>query len=282
MKGQGQPWEEQQANRLAELGSHLEQTRQLQGLSLEQISSQTHIPVRHLKSIEQGNLADLPEGVYIQSFIRHYGNRLGLDGAALATQFPASPDFSFGTVSWHKYRLGQLRPIHLYGLYVLVVIGAVSGLSYLMSRSNSAQLTEQSLNASQPITTPSASTPMSNPTTTSANRPAPSASPRSPQKAVKISLNLVGQSWIRVTTDGKTQFEGVLPQGTQRTWVADKKIVLRAGNAGGVLVSQNQSKAKPMGAPGAVEEATYGADRQTRDRTSGSAGENMATTTSNP
>lgn len=282
MKGQGQPWEEQQANRLAELGSHLEQTRQLQGLSLEQISRQTHIPVRHLKSIEQGKLADLPEGIYIQSFIRHYGNKLGLDGAALATQFPASPDFNFGAGSWHKYRLEQLRPIHLYGLYVLLVIGAVSGLSYLMSRSNSAQLTEQSINDRQSITTTSAPTPLSNPTPTSASSPAPLASPQSPQKGVKISLNLVGQSWIRVNTDGKTEFEGVLPQGTQRTWVADKQIVLRAGNAGGIFVSQNQGKAKLMGAPGAVEESIYGVDKQTRDRTSGSAGENMATTTPNP
>jgi len=279
MKRQGQPWQEYQANRLAEVGCHLEQTRQLKGLSLEQVSSQTHIPVRHLKSIEQGKLADLPESVYIQSFIRHYGNVLGLDGVALATEFPAPSDFNLGASPYHRrYWLWQLRPIHLYGLYVLLVIGAVSSLSYLIRRSYPAQITRQPINVSQPTIPTTAPTPIPGSIATGASNPAPSASPKLPQKAVNISLKLVGQSWIRVTADGKTQFEGVLPQGTQRTWIADKQIVLRAGNAGGVLVNQNQGKAKPLGDPGAVEEVTYGVDKQNSDQTSGSARESVVTT----
>jgi cytoskeletal protein RodZ len=273
MKGQGQPWDDEQAKWLAELGRHLGQARQQSGLSLEQISSQTHIPVRQLRAIEQGDMAGLPEGVYIQSFIRQYGNALGLDGSALAQQFPALPNLNFGKTSWRTHLKGQLRPIHLYGFYVLLVLAAVSGLSYFMSRSTTVRVAGQPINTNQALTP----TPTKSPTMVSAS---PSPSPQPPEKAVKVSLTLVGQSWIRVTTDGKTQFEGVLPQGTQRTWMADNQIILRSGNAGGILVSLNESKPKPMGAAGAVEEAIYGASSQPNDQDSSEA--DLAATTSNP
>ncbi len=68
------------------------------------------------------------------------------------------------------------------------------------------------------------------------------------------------ESWIRVIADGKQLFEGLLPQGTQRTWVANERLTMRVGNAGGVLVSHNQEEAKPLGQLGQVEEITFGAN----------------------
>jgi hypothetical protein len=79
-------------------------------------------------------------------------------------------------------------------------------------------------------------------------------------KPVQVGVTLKSQSWIRVVADGKTEFEGVLPEGTQRTWVADKTLIVRAGNAGGVLVEFNDQTAKQMGAPGEVQEVTFAAN----------------------
>jgi cytoskeletal protein RodZ len=73
-------------------------------------------------------------------------------------------------------------------------------------------------------------------------------------------VKLTDQSWVRVVADGKTEFEGMLPEGTQRIWAADKEVTVRAGNAGGVLVSLNEGQAKPMGEPGTVEEVTFGSN----------------------
>jgi cytoskeletal protein RodZ len=78
-------------------------------------------------------------------------------------------------------------------------------------------------------------------------------------KPVQVGVTLKAQSWIRIVADGKTEFEGVLPEGTQRTWVADKTLIVRAGNAGGVLVEFNNESAKQMGAPGEVQELTFAA-----------------------
>ena len=67
---------------------------------------------------------------------------------------------------------------------------------------------------------------------------------------------MTSQSWVRIVVDGKTEFEGVLSEGTKRAWEANKQLVLRAGNAGGIMVSLNDGTAKRLGEPGAVEEVT--------------------------
>lgn len=67
------------------------------------------------------------------------------------------------------------------------------------------------------------------------------------------------QSWIRVVADGKTQFEGVLPAGTQRIWIA-QQLTVRASNAGAVLITFNQEETEQMGALGEVQEITFAAN----------------------
>jgi hypothetical protein len=71
-------------------------------------------------------------------------------------------------------------------------------------------------------------------------------------------MKLVDSSWVRVTIDGKPEFEDVLAEGTQKTWQANEQIVVRAGNAGGVMISEGNGPLKPLGIPGSVEEKEYG------------------------
>ncbi len=77
-------------------------------------------------------------------------------------------------------------------------------------------------------------------------------SPKS--KEVQVGLTVQEKSWVRIVADGKIAYEGELPQGTQRTWKAQAELKIRAGNAGGVLLSINHEKAKQMGESGQVEE----------------------------
>ncbi|MEB3291831.1 MAG: helix-turn-helix domain-containing protein, partial [Synechococcales bacterium] len=72
-----------QAEKLTELGVRLCEGRKLLGMSLDEVASKTHIQQRLLRAIETGNLDDLPEPVYIQSFIRQYANAIGLNGVHL-------------------------------------------------------------------------------------------------------------------------------------------------------------------------------------------------------
>lgn len=255
-----------QVETLAELGERLRQFRQKQGLSLEYVAGTTMIPVRLLTAIEEGDLSRLPEPIYIQGFIRRYADAIGMDGLEFASAFPTQATHRVVRHSWRGAVGAQLRPLHLYLIYMILVIGAVSGLSYLLNRS-----TPQTVqyNLSQNLNPPSAPSPIVVPksrTTSSAQAgavivnqlPQAAVSPQDSNKPIRVGLTLTDQSWVRVVADGKMEFEGVLPQGTQRIWSANQELTVRAGNAGGVIVTLNENNPKPMGVPGAVEEMTFG------------------------
>lgn len=247
--------EEQRASSLADLGSTLRLKRQEKQLSLAQIENQTRIRSRFLRAIEAGKLDELPEPVYIQSFIQKYASVLGLDGKDFASSFPVSdrkPSPSPETISLPP---AQLRTPHLYVLYILMIVGSVTFLSQILSREDF-QLTQ--LQKQPPIVAakPNLSQPAQKvkPVNTTNNTASKT------NKPVQVGMTLKAKSWMRVEADGKKQFEGELPQGTQRTWVANEQLKLRVGNAGGVLVTHNQESAKPLGQVGQVQEVTFGTD----------------------
>jgi cytoskeletal protein RodZ len=255
--------QQQQIEKLKELGSRLRQVREEQSLSLEEVGDKTRIQVRLLKAIEEGRREILPEPVYIQGFIKRYADALGLDGVEYSDTFPSGPVFQLIKPTWRYYLpSAQLRPIHLYLIYVFLVIGAVNGLSYVVNR----PALEVGKGGTQERS-PSESLAKANAANTDSQEklgpftPAVFSSNTSQTgKPVRVGVTVKTPSWIRVVVDGKTQFEGTLPQGTQRTWVAEETLIVKAGNAGGILVAFNDEKAKKLGAPGKVREVTFAAN----------------------
>ena len=243
-----------QQEQLLSIGSLLKQARSQRGLTLEAIEKLTLIRQTLLSALEQGKLSDLPEPIYIRALLRRYGNALGLDGEAIASQFFTRPVVNPPRASWKDSPAAQLRPLHLYGAYVLLIMGAVSALSGLLQR-NAPDMT------AQPILDPQAIEQLMPKQTAAAKPEAPVAEKPKPQsKPVEVNLVLTGQSWVRVIADGSTEFEAILEQGETRSWAADKSMTIRVGNAGGVMYSFNQSEAAPMGELGMPEEKTFAPD----------------------
>ena len=60
--------------------------REAKGLSLDDVASQTRIPIRHLQNIEREEWDALPAPTYAVGFARNYANAVGLDGAAIAVE----------------------------------------------------------------------------------------------------------------------------------------------------------------------------------------------------
>jgi cytoskeletal protein RodZ len=241
--------EQQRSAKLAEMGAQLGASRQERGLSLEEMVVMTRIPRRLLQAIEEGNLNDLPEPIYIQGLVRQFADSLGFPGAEFASNFPiGSQEMNLPLTSKTK-SIGQLRPIHLYLLYIFLIIGSVSSLSQVLNNAalkannsdSKPQLEQETVLKEKPNLTEAK--PVSN-TPSSAQDHQP----------VQIGVTLKASSWIRVVADGKTEFEGTLPQGTRRTWKAQQQLTVKTDNAGGVLMSVNQQEAKQMGAVGEEEE----------------------------
>ena len=274
-------FEQDPTQRLVEIGAHLKEMRRQHAMSLEEISASTMIPTRLLNAIEEGNMDKLPEPVYTKGFIRRFADALGLNGENLAESFPIHsahplPSYQSGA---GKLKAG-LRPIHLYILYVLMIIAAGAGLSYVNRQA------AQTLGGATPTPNPSQVqgqvqpvTPASSPTATGqtaavTSKPAsaakPTKAPKSPTATaptttsaaastptaaapVRVDLTLKQDAWVEIVVDGKTSYEGILAAKTNKTVTAKQKIVIHSGNAGGVMVSANKKPAKVMGEVGSLK-----------------------------
>ncbi len=243
--------EQQQAEKLAELGDRLRASREKRASSLEEMVVLTKIPRRLLQAMEEGKLDDLPEPVYVQGLIRQFADALGFNGVEFASSFPLGSQ-PVSVPPTEKYQsIGLLRPLHLYLLYIFVIVCSVSSLSQVLNnnavsdsnqdspRDTVFKPAENNLN-SQALT-------KINPINNNLNR-------TNNDQSVHIGVTLKASSWIRVVADGKIEFEGVLPEGSQRTWKAQEQLTVKTDNAGSVLMSVNQQQAQRMGEPGKERE----------------------------
>jgi cytoskeletal protein RodZ len=256
----------EKTEKLDEIGSFLRETRQQIGVSLETISQKTRIPLRLLRAIEEANIADLPEDVYIRAFIKQIADYLGLNGDELSSRFPLhnnlAPRKRYFAISLPSF---QLRPFHLYFLYILLVMVSVRAIAHIVQPTNNLQVIRIETD-SQPTTTtspsPTETVNQTQPPTTAPNPTPPAQPPAEKPQSVSVEIKIEDKSWLRVVVDGKTEFEGIVTKGTQKTWVANQQLTIRAGNAGGVLVSYNEQEAKQLGKLGQVEEVTYTANKK--------------------
>ncbi|MGB7407698.1 MAG: RodZ domain-containing protein [Pontixanthobacter sp.] len=70
-------------------GTRLRTAREQAGTTIEQVASETRIPVRHLEVIESGQFEELPARTYAIGFSRTYARVVGLDEREIADQVRA-------------------------------------------------------------------------------------------------------------------------------------------------------------------------------------------------
>lgn len=61
------------------IGQQLQQIRESQGLTLEELSQKTRIKIHYLKALEEGNVEALPSQTHLRGFLRLYAATLGAD-----------------------------------------------------------------------------------------------------------------------------------------------------------------------------------------------------------
>jgi cytoskeletal protein RodZ len=279
-----------QVEQLKAISADLRQQRQQAQVSLEEVAIKTYIPLRILQALEAANAEQLPEPVFVQGFIRRYGDLIGLDGTAIAKTFSTETDL-FKAVAPTPLRtepqpqppLGKPTPPKIsradssarptspqsrpqtglqgkpassqtsvyYALAGILGLGVVAGAVYLALPSLLANLHLQPLNSAI------APSPTSQPTPPKA-APKPktqkTAPPPATGKTVQAAVSLTDECWLSVVVDGTSVFEGVLSKGEKRTWQAKQELTLTAGNAGALTVAFNDRKASVFGAPGQVKE----------------------------
>ena len=70
-----------------EIGATLREARERRGLTLADAEQVTRIRARYLAALEDERFGDLPGEAYARSFLREYGEFLGLEGEQLAAEY---------------------------------------------------------------------------------------------------------------------------------------------------------------------------------------------------
>ncbi|MEH2194560.1 MAG: helix-turn-helix domain-containing protein [Nostoc sp.] len=122
-----------QVEQLKQITTHLRQVRQEKSIRIEEIAALTLIRAGVLQALEEERFEELPEPVFLQGFIRRYGDALGLDGNALSHTLISNV---VRQDSKNDYKNSDNKPntyIPLVLTYIFLLVGASAGLLHILN-----------------------------------------------------------------------------------------------------------------------------------------------------
>lgn len=253
------------------LGEMLRAARQDMGVSLAEVEQATKIRRKFLVALEEEDFSSLPETVYVMGFLREYARYLRLDPDLAAKVFKEQSgrrDLAGVQPETRIVREATRRgAISLGGISALLILAGlvvlgVYGYQYYLRIQNAVQPPTVALASATALRAVPA------PTMAAALVVAPSPSPVPSPTAtaatgVAVELRIVsGPCWIRaiaddvVVTKNSDQGETLNP-GETRTFMAERYVALRVGNAGAADITFNGIHEGTMGPIGAVREKEW-------------------------
>lgn len=225
------------------VGERLRTAREAKGISLQEVASQTRIPIRHLEYIEKGEWEALPAATYSVGFARSYATVVGLDPAevgqelrqelGIARNHTASP-----AASYYEPADPARVPPRWVAIVAVVLIALLVG-GYLMWRSQAIgdeSVEPQLVETQAPVTQPQSGTP--------AQQAAPATGP--------VVLTAIEDVWFRITeaNGGPKLYEGILKAGERYEVPAGAAAPqIRTSRAQALRVTVGTTEVPPLGPP---------------------------------
>ena len=231
------------------VGERLRAAREKKKLSLEDIATQTRIPLRHLENLEAGDWSKLPAPTYTIGFAKSYASAIGLDRTEIGDDLLAEMGgqrFDAGSPEvFEPADPARTMPRWL----VLSAIGAIVLLVVVMTWLNNRSLEPEA-------TTPTPEAAEIAPTQRAGPVQAqPAQAQPQPAQAANgtVVLTATDAAWIQVTDGGKTLFSGELAAGQSYTVPQTATApLLKAGKPEALKVTVGSAVAPPVGTPGKV------------------------------
>jgi cytoskeleton protein RodZ len=260
------------------LGADLQAARLRKQVTLEQVSQDTHISLRHLQSLEEGRYRDLPGGMYNRAFLRSYCAYLELEPENFLKRYEQESVPQGDKVIKTKRRRPQvlsepfrIPPLLIWSMMLLVsVVGLYFSRGWIaaifspyLSRPPASRLgTPESHHPPSPTKATGATPPGANIVATPALQPTaqPSLSANSTQVptaestpgVIHLQFQVVQPCWISVISDGNQIPSRTFQPGDDPSYDAKRHFEIVLGNAGGVHLKINGRPAKPLGKSGEV------------------------------
>lgn len=233
---------------MASLGDTLRHRRAELGRSIADAEEATKIRARLIQALEEGDYAQLPNPAYVRGYITSYANWLELDPAPLLTMYRAEsgavgptatlPRRETVVPSREKAHAVPWKPALIVALVLVAIVAGVWGFGALGRNESEEPLP---IPEEQPATStpagasgePSAAAPAEVPTATT--EPAPTAQPFT----VKVTVSKNGASWLRITVDGESAYEGTLVGGQSKEFEVAQEAVILIGRPSAVKVERD-------------------------------------------
>jgi cytoskeleton protein RodZ len=269
-------------NSLASIGETLRRRREERGLSLEQASFQSKVPLRLVQTLESDDYQYLPDPLYLTGLLRNYAGFLGLDPSGLDAEFqraihrrpPPMPATAaprpatalpWKTARWTVAAILMAAPLLLVALFLATMresdnvapspavepkteIVAPAGGEAVASAD---RLTDGTASPASPAPVAEAPAPRAEPpaaTLPAATKPAAAGA----SAGHVLIARAQEQTWLSVRADAQDRREVLLQAGQTARFEAEATFHVIVGNAGGVTLSLDGTPLPPLGRPGEV------------------------------
>ncbi|UOP00125.1 helix-turn-helix domain-containing protein [Kingella potus] len=122
-------------NPAGEFGRLLRTQRERRGLSIGEVAERLKLSAKQIEAFEAGNYESMPESVFVRGFLRTYGRFLELDDELVssyldrimpgsAVRSRAAEADRQGTLNFQNQKTGRQFPTWIFGLLVIIAIGA--------------------------------------------------------------------------------------------------------------------------------------------------------------
>lgn len=264
------------------IGERLRQERLRRGLDLNQIAEFTKISPIMLEAIEADDFDRLPGSFFARSFVRQYAQALGLDEEEFESELRRVAGFGHPATDQPQPALPEIvvrpqpvpsarsRPNRSWlgslVAFLLILVACSAIYRWQKTRSTSAKSQQVSNTSPSPTPTPPPAAtpePTSTPLDTAAAEPAatPSPEPSQPPSPVPAGIHLELQAtsevWVRVVSDAKALYSGVLQPNETRAFEGTDWLTLRVGNAAALAATYNGKPLGELGPEGQARTVTF-------------------------
>jgi cytoskeletal protein RodZ len=231
------------------VGARLKKLRLEKGINLQEVYKKTKIHMDILRAIEDDSFINLSP-VYIRGFLRIYCEYLGIDPKDYISDYqskqavkPVSRDEPL-LLRPIKLAASLFTPYRIKSVFIGVsIIISVLLLFNLGRRFSSRKFPSATSQVSRQITPAKAEK-------KGQALQASEATQKTLPLEIRLGLRTKEDCFVKLKTDGRLVFEGVLKRGRLESWSAKDKIELYLGNAGAVELEVNGKVISSLGRRG--------------------------------
>jgi cytoskeletal protein RodZ len=253
---------------MKEIGKILRKAREERHIGIEEVNIKTHIPLKFITALEEGNRAEFPAEVYYTGSLRRYAQFLNLNENELLERYQQT--LQQKKVAADEAKKPKRKQVTAYpkifigiGVFIVLLL-IIYALVRIFTSPQSTPATPAPVMVSSAAAgaavpaitsgtvsapaTAAPATPSSVPASVPApavKAPVPAATVTSPVptptagEGLKLSIRSIKDTWMRISADDAIVFDGIMPAGNRREWTAKRRYYIVFGFLTGVKVSLN-------------------------------------------